>query len=65
VEQIRNAAAADVAAMAALAVVVTGHLDQPKREMLRECGLELASEWWVTPIGASERHGVGTVSSGG
>jgi ribosomal protein S18 acetylase RimI-like enzyme len=31
------------------AVVVTGHLDQPKREMLRECGLELASEWWVTP----------------
>jgi ribosomal protein S18 acetylase RimI-like enzyme len=31
------------------AVVVTGHLDQPKREMLRACGLELASEWWVTP----------------
>jgi hypothetical protein len=31
------------------AVVVTGHLDQPKREALRACGLEIASEWWVTP----------------
>jgi ribosomal protein S18 acetylase RimI-like enzyme len=31
------------------AVVVTGHLDEPKREMLRACGLEIASEWWVTP----------------
>jgi len=31
------------------AVVVTGHLDQPKRELLRACGLEPASEWWVTP----------------
>jgi GNAT superfamily N-acetyltransferase len=31
------------------AVVVTGHLDHPKRELLRACGLEPASEWWVTP----------------
>jgi ribosomal protein S18 acetylase RimI-like enzyme len=31
------------------AVVVTGHLDQPKRRALRACGLEIASEWWVTP----------------
>lgn len=31
------------------AVVVTAHLDQPKRQALRACGLEPASEWWVTP----------------
>jgi hypothetical protein len=31
------------------AVVVTGHLDEPKRQALRACGLEIASEWWVTP----------------
>jgi GNAT superfamily N-acetyltransferase len=31
------------------AVVVTGHLDEPKRQLLRACGLEPASEWWVTP----------------
>jgi GNAT superfamily N-acetyltransferase len=31
------------------AVVVTGHLDHPKRQVLRACGLEIASEWWVTP----------------
>lgn len=31
------------------AVVVTGHLDLPKRELLRACGLDPASEWWVTP----------------
>jgi GNAT superfamily N-acetyltransferase len=31
------------------AVVVTGHLDQAKRQALRACGLEIASEWWVTP----------------
>ena len=30
------------------AVVVTGHLDEPKRQMLRACGLDIASEWWVT-----------------
>jgi hypothetical protein len=31
------------------AVVVTAHLDQPKRQALRACGLQAASEWWVTP----------------
>ncbi len=31
------------------AVVVTGHLDEPKRQALLACGLEIASEWWVTP----------------
>jgi hypothetical protein len=31
------------------AVVVTGHLDRAKRQALRTCGLEIASEWWVTP----------------
>ena len=31
------------------AVVVAGHLDRPKRQLLRACGLEPASEWWVTP----------------
>ncbi len=30
-------------------VVVTAHLDEPKRSMLGEAGLQLASEWWVTP----------------
>jgi GNAT superfamily N-acetyltransferase len=30
------------------AIVVTAHLDQPKREALRACGLSIASEWWVT-----------------
>jgi hypothetical protein len=33
------------------AVVVTAHLDEPKRQALRACGLEIASEWWVTPKG--------------
>jgi len=31
------------------AVVVTAQLDQPKRQALRACGLEVAAEWWVTP----------------
>jgi len=31
------------------AVAVSGHLDEPKRQTLRECGLDIASEWWVTP----------------
>jgi len=31
-------------------VVVCGHLDQPKREMLAACGLSIASEWWTRPI---------------
>jgi len=33
------------------AVVVTAHLDEPKRQALRASGLEIASEWWVTPRG--------------
>ncbi|MGI8698037.1 MAG: hypothetical protein ACR2J0_02665 [Mycobacteriales bacterium] len=28
-------------------VVVTAHLDTPKREALRAAGLSIASEWWV------------------
>ncbi|HXF63946.1 MAG TPA: hypothetical protein VNK95_20140 [Caldilineaceae bacterium] len=31
-------------------VVVCGHLDEPKRAMLREAGLRIASEWYVKPI---------------
>jgi GNAT superfamily N-acetyltransferase len=30
------------------ALVVTAHLDHRKRHALRSCGLEIASEWWVT-----------------
>jgi GNAT superfamily N-acetyltransferase len=37
------------------AVVVTAQLDEPKREALRACGLEVASEWWVTPQGLRDR----------
>jgi GNAT superfamily N-acetyltransferase len=36
------------------AVVVTAHLDEPKRQALRACGLEVASEWWVTPRGLQD-----------
>lgn len=31
-------------------VVVCGHVDQPKREMLASFGHTIASEWWVSPI---------------
>jgi GNAT superfamily N-acetyltransferase len=31
-------------------VVVTGRRDQPKRQTLRSCGLDVASEWWTTPL---------------
>jgi GNAT superfamily N-acetyltransferase len=34
---------------AAQLVVVTAHLDQPKRAALRGAQLRLASEWWVGP----------------
>lgn len=37
---------------AAQAVVVCGHLDEPKRAMLAGAGLSLASEWYVAPISA-------------
>jgi GNAT superfamily N-acetyltransferase len=50
--QLLRAALAEVASRGAIqAVVVAGHLDEPKRETLRACGLEIASEWWVTPQG--------------
>ncbi len=32
-----------------LAIVVCGHLDEPKRAMLRACGFSIASEWYVYP----------------
>ena len=32
-----------------LSVVVCGHLDEPKREMLRSAGFSIASEWYVNP----------------
>jgi GNAT superfamily N-acetyltransferase len=35
---------------AAQAVVVCGHLDEPKRAILRSEGLAIASEWFVKPI---------------
>jgi hypothetical protein len=44
--------AAAAARGAVQAVVLTGHLDQAKREALRSCGLEVASEWWVTHLPA-------------
>jgi hypothetical protein len=39
------------------AVVVAGHLDEPKRQALRACGLDIASEWWVTPQPLPEYRG--------
>jgi GNAT superfamily N-acetyltransferase len=47
------------------AVVVTGHLDKPKREVLRACGHEPASEWWVTPqpLGPAQPAGDGPAST--
>ena len=34
---------------AQLSVVVCGHLDEPKRAMLRDSGFAIASEWYVNP----------------
>lgn len=31
-------------------IVVCAHLDQPKRRMLTDAGLSLASEWYVAPL---------------
>jgi GNAT superfamily N-acetyltransferase len=46
-----RAALAEAARRGAVqAVVVTGRRDQPKRRTLRSCGLDVASEWWVTPL---------------
>jgi len=45
-----RAALAEAARRGAVqAVVVTAHLDDAQRGALRACGLEVASEWWVTP----------------
>ena len=49
VRLLRAGLAEAIARGAVQAVVVTGHLDQAKRQALRACGLEIASEWWVTP----------------
>ena len=50
--QLLRAALAEAGQRGAVqAVVVTAHLDEPKRQALRACGLEVASEWWVTPQG--------------
>lgn len=32
-----------------LSVVISAHLDEPKRAMLRENGFAIASEWYVNP----------------
>jgi hypothetical protein len=48
--QLLRAGLAEAARRGAIqAVVVTGHLDQPKRQALQACRLQIASEWWVTP----------------
>jgi hypothetical protein len=49
VRLLREGLAQAVQCGAVHAVVVTGHLDEAKRQALRTCGLEIASEWWVTP----------------
>jgi GNAT superfamily N-acetyltransferase len=50
--QLLRAALAEAGQRGAVqAVVVTAHLDAAKRQALRACGLEIASEWWVTPQG--------------
>jgi GNAT superfamily N-acetyltransferase len=51
VELLRAALAEAGRRGAVQAVVVTAHLDEPKRQALRACRLEVASEWWVTPQG--------------
>lgn len=35
---------------AAQVVVVCGHLDEPKRDLLNLLGHTIASEWWVKPL---------------
>ena len=34
----------------AVQVVVCGHLDDPKRQVLEKSSLTIASEWWVAPL---------------
>jgi GNAT superfamily N-acetyltransferase len=47
---LRAATAAAKERGAVLAVVVCGHLDEPKRAMLRAAGYGVASEWYVSEI---------------
>jgi hypothetical protein len=35
---------------AQLTVVVSGHLDEPKRAMLQAAGFGIASEWYIKPL---------------
>ena len=35
---------------AVLSIVVCGHQDQPKRQMIQQAGLSIASEWYVNPL---------------
>jgi hypothetical protein len=41
------------------AVVVTGRRDLPERRTLRSCGLDVASEWWITPLPPDPRQDPG------
>ncbi len=36
-------------------VVVCGHRDEPKRAMLRDAGLSIASEWYVGPMATQNK----------
>jgi hypothetical protein len=47
---LRHTLAAARARGAAQVVVVCGHLDEPKRAMLQEEELTIASEWYVKPL---------------
>ena len=38
---------------AVLCIFVCGHLDEPKRQMLRQAGGHISSEWYVVPISVS------------
>lgn len=52
-------AALDVAAGrgAVQVVVVTAHLDEPKRRMLGAAGLQLTSEWWLASMPDKPQRG--------
>jgi ribosomal protein S18 acetylase RimI-like enzyme len=55
--QLLAAATAEAAERgAAQVVVVTAHLDEPKRAALRASGLTIASEWWTAPIGPAAKR---------
>ena len=50
VDLLRAALDAAAGRGAVQAVVVTAHLDGPKRNMLQAAGLHIASEWWLTSV---------------